>query len=75
MADVRLLTPGVLASKLGVPLHRILYLLRTRPHIRPRARAGGLRLYDLEAVAMLRHELSAIDARRSHAPFGEGGGR
>lgn len=59
-----LLTPGRLATALRVPLHRVLYLLRTRSHIRPRARAGTLRLYDLEAVAMLRHELSAIEARR-----------
>jgi hypothetical protein len=33
-------------------------------HIRPSARAGTLRLYDRKAVAMFRHELSAIDARR-----------
>ena len=61
-------TPGVLAADLGVPLHRVLYVLRTRTHITPSARAGRLRLYDREAVALIRHELNAIDARR------EGGG-
>ncbi len=61
----KLRTPGVLAARLGVPLHRVLYILRTRLHIRPAARAGALRLYDAAALAMLRHESNAIDARRS----------
>ncbi len=61
----KLRTPGVLAASLRVPLHRVLYLLRTRAHIRPTANAGRLRLYDRNAVAMLRHELNAIDARRA----------
>ena len=65
----RLRTPGVLAELLGVPLHRIDYILRNRAHIRPAARAGRLRLYDNDALAMLRHELNSMDAR--HA----GGGR
>ena len=64
----KLKTPGVLAADLGVPLHRVLYILQTRDHIQPAARAGRLRLFDREAVALLRHELNAIDARR------EGGG-
>jgi hypothetical protein len=59
-----LITPGVIASELGVPLHRVLHVLSTRPHIKPSARAGTLRLYDRRAVAMVRHELNAIDARR-----------
>jgi len=58
-------TPGVLADALGVPLHRVLYVLRTRSYIRPVARAGRLRLYDRTALAMIRHELNSIDARRS----------
>jgi hypothetical protein len=60
----RLITPGVIASELRVPLHRVLHVLATRPHITPSARAGTLRLYDRRAVAMVRHELNAIDARR-----------
>jgi hypothetical protein len=35
----RLITPGVIASELRVPLHRVLHVLATRPHILPRARA------------------------------------
>lgn len=60
----KLITAGVIAEVLGEPLHRILRVLSTRPHIRPSARAGTLRLYDRRAVAMVRHELNAIDARR-----------
>ncbi len=60
----KLRTPGVLAADLSEPLHRVVYVLRTREHIRPSARAGRLRLYDREAVALIRHELNAIDARR-----------
>lgn len=60
----KLVTPGVMAADLGEPLHRILHVLRSRPHIRPAARAGTLRLYDRSAMAMVRHELSAVDARR-----------
>ena len=60
----RLITPGVIASELHQPLHRVLNVLNTRTHIEPVARAGTLRLYDRRAVAMVRHELNAIDARR-----------
>ena len=60
----RLITPGVIATELNTPLHRVLHILATRQHIRPAARAGILRLYDREAIAQVRHELSAIDARR-----------
>lgn len=57
-------TSGVIARELSEPLHRVLHVLATRNHIRPAARAGTLRLYDRKAVAMVRHELNAIDARR-----------
>ncbi len=61
----RLRTPGVLAADLDVPLHRVLYILQTRDHIKPSARAGQLRLYDREALALIRHELNSIDARQA----------
>lgn len=57
-------TPGRMAEELGAPLRRVLYVLDTRPHIRPSARAGVIRLYDAKALAMTRHELNAIAARR-----------
>jgi hypothetical protein len=61
----RLITSGVIAAPVGEPLHRVLHVLATRRHIRPSARAGTLRLYDRRAVAMVRHELHAIAARRN----------
>jgi hypothetical protein len=65
MTCPRLLTPGRIAETLGEPLHRVQHVLSTRPHIRPSARAGTLRLFDNAAVAQIRHELKAIDARRA----------
>jgi hypothetical protein len=59
-----LLTPGKLAAELGVSLPRVLYVLATRSHVLPVARAGTLRLYSRGALALVRHELNAIDARR-----------
>ena len=66
----RLLTTGQLATELRQPVHRILYVLSTRRHIQPSALSGVSRVYDSRAKAQLRHELSAIDARR--AARGEG---
>lgn len=60
----RLITPGVIAAEVSEPLHRVLHILATRQHIQPAARAGTLRLYERQAIAQVRHELSAIDARR-----------
>ncbi len=60
----RLRTPGIIAVELKAPLSRVLYVLRTRPHIRPAAYAGTIRLYREDAVAMVRHELNAIDSRK-----------
>jgi len=65
MNEPRLNTPGVIAQRLGVPLHRVLHVLRTRRHIQPAARAGRLRLFDREAVDMIRRELRRIDRDRS----------
>ena len=66
----KLRTPGVVAKELAVPLHRVLHILNTRHHIKPKARAGRLRLYDRDAVALIRHELHAIDARRGQGKEG-----
>ena len=60
----QLITPGRIAQEIPAPLHRVLYILRTRPHIRHAARAGTIRLYRREAIAQVRHELNAMDARR-----------
>lgn len=61
----RLRTPGVIAEEVEGSLERVLYILATRSHIQPVARAGNIRLYDRHAVALVRHELNAIDARRA----------
>jgi hypothetical protein len=49
-------------------LHRVVYVLATRPHIRPAARAGRLRLYQNQDIARVRYELNLIDARRCPRP-------
>ena len=64
---VQLLTPGRIADLLGQPIYRVAYILRTRPHIKPSAKAGNVRLYDRQALAQVRHEVNAIDARRGQA--------
>lgn len=62
--ETQLITPGVIAKAVGVDLHVVLHILRTRRHIRPVARAGRIRLFGSDAVAQVRHEISAIEARR-----------
>lgn len=61
--EPQLLTPRRIAKKLNIPLHRVLHVLRTREHIRPTARLGKIRVFNHAALAMIRHELHAIDAR------------
>lgn len=60
----QLRTPGRMAEELGAPLPRVLRILASRQHIRPSARAGTIRLYGADALAQVRHELNAQDARR-----------
>ncbi len=62
----KLVTVGVIASEVGVSVDRVCRLLRTRPHIQPSAYAGNTRLFDNAAIAMVRHALNAIDARRAN---------
>ena len=64
MSEPQLITPGRIAVDVKQPLHRVLHILRTRGYIRPVARAGTLRLYRREAIAMVRHELNTIDAHQ-----------
>lgn len=64
VGETKLLTAGVAAERLGAPLHRVLYVLRTRQHIQPVARAGTFRLYSTKSLPLLRDELDAIAARR-----------
>lgn len=64
---LKLATIGEVAKLLNVPLHRIEYVLRSRPHIRPRAIAAGARCFDDGAIAQIRTELRGIDTRRGEA--------
>jgi len=59
----QLLTIGKLAEELGVPIERVRYILATRPHIKPIARAGLTRLYNRNGLEAIRRELQAIAER------------
>jgi hypothetical protein len=59
----QLRTPGIIAAELGVPLNRVLYILRHRD-IKPIGRAGVLRLYDRMAVETVREAIREMDERR-----------
>ena len=56
----KLITVGRLAELLGVPIHRIEYILRSR-NIQPCARAGILRLFDLNAKYAVQRTLQSIE--------------
>ena len=60
----KLITVGVIAAELRVPVDRVCRILQSRPHIKPKAYAANVRLFDSEAVAQIRHEITAIDAKR-----------
>jgi hypothetical protein len=62
----QLRTPGVIADELGVPLTRVLYVLR-KYNVRPIGRAGILRLYDCRAVDAVRDALREMDRRQEVA--------
>jgi uncharacterized protein YjbI with pentapeptide repeats len=61
---------GRIAAEYGVPVHRIDYVLATRPHIQPVAKAGTLRLFDQHGKNLIRAELEQIDAKASEASDG-----
>ncbi len=61
----KLVTVGVIAAELDVSVDRVCRVLRTRRHIKPRAYAGTVRLFDNAAIAQVRHEMNAIAARRN----------
>ena len=60
----QLLTSGRIAEILGTGPERVSRVLRTRRHIQPAAYAGHVRLFNNAALAMVRHEINTIDARR-----------
>lgn len=55
-------TVGRIADRLGISVHRVQYVVH-RKGIQPAAYAGRLRLFDRHAVARIRYEINAIEAR------------
>ena len=60
---MRMLTTGQIASELGVPVHRVLYVLRSR-ELKADAKAGHYRLYGEKVLEEVRRELSSIGELR-----------
>ena len=64
MTSCRMLpTVGEIASRLGVPIHRVEYVVRSRD-IEPAGRAGNARVFSEAAVDRIRSECHLIDADR-----------
>lgn len=59
-------TVGAIARSEGVPVHRVVYVIESRG-IKPAGIAGHAKVYDENAVAMIRSELRRI---REDRPFG-----
>jgi DNA-binding transcriptional MerR regulator len=57
-------TVGEIARRLGVPLHRVEYVIRSRA-IRPSVRAGNLRVFTEADVQHIASELRRIAEDRS----------
>lgn len=56
------LTVGVIADKLGCPIHRVEYLIRSRG-IQPVQRAGNFRVFSQEALSLLQKEQDKVRSR------------
>jgi hypothetical protein len=64
---VSLVTAAEIALRLGQPLRRVQWVLATRPHIRPAALAGTVRVYSTVAIAQVQDEIDRMDERRKGA--------
>jgi hypothetical protein len=62
---VSLPTLGEIARRLGEPVHRIEYVIRSR-HIRHSGIAGNCRIFDQEAVQLIEQELLRIRVAKQH---------
>lgn len=58
-----LATVGVIARRLGQPLHRVEYILRAR-NIEAEGRAGNARVFSEPTIERIRSELARIDRER-----------
>lgn len=64
----KLLTIGEMARRLGWPLHKVDYILRSR-RIEPKARAGILRIFGEDVIERLRSE---VDGAEQASPTADG---
>jgi len=62
-------TVGQIVAQLGVPLHRILYVIESR-NIHPTHRMGPWRLYGPDELSRIKNGLDEIDARRAEVVNG-----
>lgn len=60
-------TVGVIARRLGVPLHRVEYVIRSR-EIQPVSVAGNARIFAESDVAFIASELRRIEQERGERP-------
>lgn len=63
MNETKLLTVGLIAKQLNLPIHKVLYLITSR-NIRPIQRAGSLRVFSEDTIDILRAEMKTD--RRHH---------
>ena len=63
MSAPTLTTIGEIARRLGVPIHRVEYVIRAR-RIRPSGWAGNARVFADETVDVIARELQQIDAAK-----------
>jgi hypothetical protein len=59
-------TIGIIAERLGEPLHRIEYIIRSR-NIQPSGRAGNARVFTEADIDRIDAELRRIDAEKGGA--------
>lgn len=59
-----LLTVGDIAARVGEPLHRVEYVLRTRRQLRPLGRVANARVYNESDLQFIKSELRRIDAEK-----------
>jgi hypothetical protein len=57
-------TTADIAKRLGQPLSRVKWILATRHHIHPSAKAGTTRVYSTAVIALVQDEIDQMDSRR-----------
>ena len=60
----KLWSPGEIAARLGVGVHRVRYILGQHPEIEPVDRVAGCRVFDQAAVNAIREQFDQQAERR-----------